>query len=257
VSAKAGEREERMKTVVLLSGGLDSTVLLAHVVRRLGDPAIALSVAYGQRHEVELASARKVAEYFRCDYREVDLGEALEPVFANAKSSQVGKMVDVPQGHYASEPMKLTIVPNRNMLLLAIAGALAESEAAFTIAYAAHAGDHPIYPDCRPPFITAMENAIDYATGGRVAVLAPFRHWTKTKIVQHGQELGAPFSLTWSCYDPQPSPLKEKWPLVMHCGLCGTCVERREAFTAAKVPDPTVYAIAESEPRSEGTPDVP
>ena len=137
----------------------------------------------------------------------------------------------VPHGHYAAENMKLTVVPNRNMLMLAAAGAWAISLKADTIAYAAHAGDHAIYPDCREEFTRPMSEALWNADWHHVALERPFIHITKANIVSVGKEHNAPMSLSYSCYEG-----KEE-----HCGLCGTCQERRSAFRDAGVDDPTEY----------------
>jgi 7-cyano-7-deazaguanine synthase len=138
---------------------------------------------------------------------------------------------EIPEGHYAAEVMKQTVVPNRNMILLAIAAGYAEGLGAGFVAYAAHAGDHYIYPDCRPEFVEAVRSAIQLATETRVQLLTPFLYWYKKDIVSWGKELGVPWKLTWSCYKGG-----EK-----HCGKCGTCIERKEAFILAGVDDPTEY----------------
>ena len=127
--------------------------------------------------------------------------------------------------------MKATVVPNRNMMLLAVAAAVGIAEKAQAIAYAAHAGDHAIYPDCRPDFIIAMKGALELCDWNPVTLHTPYALWSKADIVREGALLGVPYHLTWSCYKGG-----EK-----HCGRCGTCVERIEAFQKALVEDPTVY----------------
>lgn len=228
---------ENNRTVVLLSGGLDSTVLLFDRIELLGpENVFALSIDYGQKHSKELSSAQQIAA---CAELEPEVGHyvvevdfALRSIFAQAKSSQVSRNnVPVPEGHYASDNMRATIVPNRNMMLLSIAGVLAESINASNVAYAAHAGDHPIYPDCRPEFADAMDKALLCATDGRVFLTRPFIKKSKADIVRAGSDLGVPFGLTYSCYVGKKN----------HCGRCGTCVERKEAFRLAKVIDPTRY----------------
>jgi 7-cyano-7-deazaguanine synthase len=149
-------------------------------------------------------------------------------------SSQTDKSVPVPEGHYEEESMKQTVVPNRNMILLALAGAWAISTKSDAIAYAAHSGDHAIYPDCRPEFTEAMSDALRLCDWHEVKLMRPFLYPTpmsKADIVKLGTSLGVPFELTWSCYKGG-----EK-----HCGKCGTCVERVEAFQLAGVEDPTEY----------------
>lgn len=216
------------KCVVLISGGLDSTVLLAERLAA-GREVLPLSCHYGQRHSRELTAADAVLKHYGLARRTVAL-TALAQVAKG--SSQLGDM-PVPHGHYADESMKVTVVPNRNMVMLSVAVAYAISEAAAEVAYAAHAGDHAIYPDCRPEFSQAMRRAIslcDYPERSPL-LLTPFIDLTKAEIVLMGKMLNVPMGLTYSCYEGQRE----------HCGRCGTCVERREAFTLAGVPDPTVY----------------
>jgi len=214
--------------VVLLSGGLDSSTLLHLLLAEKRSP-IALSVHYAQKHSVELASARRVAAAAKVELREVELGFAAAQIFSGARSSQVGKNLAVPEGHYADETMKSTVVPNRNMILLALAGAYASSAGIGTVAYAAHAGDHPVYSDCRPDFIVSC--ALTLLLGANIVLEAPFVELSKAAIVRKGAELGVPFALTYSCYRGN----------LIHCGRCSTCVERREAFDLAGVADPTRY----------------
>jgi 7-cyano-7-deazaguanine synthase len=216
------------EAVVLLSGGLDSSTLL-HVLLEEKFTPTALAVYYGQAHSIELSSAYNVARDVGVRIVDLDLEETARQIFAGAKSSQVGQQIAVPEGHYASESMKSTIVPNRNMLLLALAGAFAESIGAEVVAYAAHAGDHPIYPDCRPEFISSCAQTLKLGTN--VTLYAPFQAMSKADIVRKGAALCVPFDLTYSCYAGYGD----------HCGRCGTCVERKEAFRIAQVPDPTSY----------------
>jgi 7-cyano-7-deazaguanine synthase len=228
---------DRQRTICLLSGGLDSSTLLFHLLHE-GRDVIGLSIDYGQRHARELASAEEIAAAAGIPLKHVDLSSALRPVFVHATSSQLNEAVPVPHGHYAAETMKLTIVPNRNMLLIAVAGALAEAlrgqtDEEIEIAYAAHAGDHAIYPDCRPEFFGAMDAALRLGTE-HVSLIAPFGHWTKTEIARRAADLDVPIELTYSCYEGD----------VEHCGACGTCVERQEAFREAGVVDPTAYKVA-------------
>jgi 7-cyano-7-deazaguanine synthase len=216
-----------MKTVAIFSGGLDSTVLL-HELQRQGDEILALSVDYGQRHRRELEHAKRIAEQLGVRWRLADLS-AIRPLLAG--SSQTSDDVPVPHGHYAAENMKQTVVPNRNMIMLAVAAGWAISEKADRLAYGAHAGDHTIYPDCRPEFAEALAKAIGLADWHRVELVTPFIGMTKTDIVRRGEELQVDFGATWSCYEGG----------LLHCGLCGTCVERKEAFAKAGVADPTKY----------------
>lgn len=216
-----------MNVVVLLSGGLDSSTLV-YSLKESADSVLALSILYGQRHAIELESARLVAQEAGVQHRVVDLGVAAASLLSG---SALTGGEEVPHGHYAHESMKATVVPNRNMVLLALAGAAAISRGANAVAYAAHAGDHAIYPDCRPEFIHAMGRALDLADYEPLTLLTPFSDLTKADIVQLGDRLGVPFALTYSCYEGKE----------VHCGACGTCVERREAFELAGVEDPTLY----------------
>jgi 7-cyano-7-deazaguanine synthase len=217
--------------VVLVSGGLDS-VTLAHLLTRDGmSPLHLVAANYGQRHARELDYARRCASRLDARIDIVDL-RSLAPLLRN--SSLTDDRVEVPSGHYADSSMRLTVVPNRNAILLAVAYAAAVSDGADVVATAVHAGDHPIYPDCRPAFIEAFDAMETIATEGFASpgiLRAPFVTKTKTDIVRIGAELGVPFAQTWSCYRGGER----------HCGTCGTCVERREAFSEAGVDDPTEY----------------
>ena len=217
------------KIVTLLSGGLDSAVLLWWL-KSQGNEVTAIAFNYGQRHIRELDHAR---ELFRisgiADLIVVDMpsvGRNLQG------SSQTDMRVDVPEGHYAADNMKTTIVPNRNMIMLSIAAGIAMSRGIKAVAFAAHAGDHAIYPDCCGVFKLQFELALNAAMGCEdFGVAAPFINMPKQAIVTIGAKLGVPFEKTWSCYKG----------LDLHCGKCGTCVERREAFALAGVKDPTIY----------------
>ncbi len=216
-----------MKTIIVFSGGIDSTVLLCHALAN-GHEVAALSVNYGQRHAKELDAAKAICAKLGVEHRIADLTALRE--FLKG-SSQTSGDVSVPHGHYAAENMKLTVVPNRNMILLAVAGAWAISKRFDSIAYAAHAGDHAIYPDCREEFVRPLADALWNADWHQVTLERPFVLMTKADICKVGAQLGAPFDLTWSCYEGGER----------HCGKCGTCVERKEAFQIAGVEDPTQY----------------
>lgn len=217
----------RTPAVVLLSGGLDSSVLLFWVAEQR--PVTALTVDYGQRHQVEIEAAHRVATVAGVPHVVCDAHSALRAVFDGAQSTQVGERLTVPEGHYAAPEMMATIIPNRNMMLLSIAGALAVSRGAGVVAYAAHAGDHAVYPDCRPDFMKAVGEALWLGSGLRL--VSPFANFSKAEVVHAGEELGVPFGLTYSCYKGRTT----------QCGRCSTCVERREAFALAETPDPTEY----------------
>jgi 7-cyano-7-deazaguanine synthase len=217
-----------MKVVVLHSGGLDSTALLATLLAE-GHDCLALGVAYGQRHARELEAARAVCERLGVERVEADLSAGLAGLLTG--SALTDPSVPLPEGHYAEESMRATVVPNRNMILLAVAGAVASARGCDAVAYAAHDGDHAIYPDCRLEFGNAMGDALALCDWRPLRLLRPFIGTDKAGVVKAGARHGAPLDLTWSCYAGGER----------HCGRCGTCVERREAFALAGVTDPTEY----------------
>lgn len=220
--------------VAIISGGLDSTVL-AYLLHRSGAMLTLLSFDYGQRHSTELTYARRTAEALNAEHHVVDLTGLLALLTGSALTDN---SVDVPDGHYSDAAMRATVVPNRNAIMLDVAVARAVSAGADAVVFGAHAGDHPIYPDCRPVFLRAFEQMAVTANEGfahpQFRVLAPFIDVVKSDIAAFGAQLGVPFADTWSCYKGG----------AVHCGTCGTCVERREAFEVAGVMDPTVYGSA-------------
>lgn len=217
--------------VLIVSGGMDS-VTLAHKYHKDGYDVALLSFDYGQRHKKELESARRCAERLGGSWRVVDLSDitGLLP-----GSSLTDNSVAVPEGHYAADSMKATVVPNRNAIMLSVAWAHAVAIGASVVAFGAHGGDHFIYPDCRPDFFASLSDAFRLGNVGfgnpDLRLEAPFIESDKAKIAALGYELGVPFEDTWSCYKGGEH----------HCGKCGTCVERIEAFELAGVPDPTEY----------------
>jgi len=217
-----------MKIVVILSGGIDSTVLLHSYLHKQQDEVRALSINYGQRHVLELAYAEIQASRAKVPWACVDLSN-LRDVLPG--SSQTDSSVEVPHGHYAEESMKQTVVPNRNMILLSVAIGHAIAHQCDAVAYAAHAGDHAIYPDCRREFVQAMQGAAQLCDWRRIDLLSPFVDFSKADIVEQGELLGVDFSKTYSCYEGNE----------IHCGKCGTCTERKEAFELNSIKDPTQY----------------
>jgi len=218
--------------VTTLSGGLDS-VTLAHTLVAEGHDLLAVSFDYGQRHAKEIGCAARCAERLRVEHQVVDLRSVGELLSGSALTDGA---VEVPEGHYTDASMAATVVPNRNAIMLSVAVGVAVARAADAVATAVHAGDHTVYPDCRPAFIEAIEHEARVGNEGFIAagfeVQAPFLHLHKSDIVRRGAAAGVPFADTWSCYVGGQQ----------HCGRCGTCVERREAFELAGVPDPTPYA---------------
>lgn len=215
-----------MDVVLLFSGGLDSTVLLYHL-RGEGHRVRCLSVDYGQRHARELAAAVAICQPLGVEHRCIDL-RSVTPLLAG---SALTDEVPVPQQAYDAASLKTTVVPNRNMMLLSIATAWAVSTKSDAVAYAAHGGDHELYPDCRAEFAEAMDRAIQLCDWHRVRLIPSFVGKSKAELVAIGRALSVPFERTWSCYVGGSA----------HCGRCGTCVERRAAFKSAGVMDPTAY----------------
>ena len=216
-----------MKVCVLLSGGMDS---VAAFYEALGSHEVVagLSFDYGAKHNArEIPFAKLHAD------RNGVLHQIIPLDFMNRlfKSDLLQSGGEIPDGHYAEESMKKTVVPFRNGIMLAIATGYAESIGAEGLVIAAHSGDHAIYPDCREPFMLAMATAMGEGTYAEIQLLRPFIAMDKTAIARRGVELGIDFSETWSCYKGGE----------IHCGVCGTCVERREAFILAGLPDPTIY----------------
>lgn len=218
-----------MKTTLVCSGGLDS-VSLAHVLADKGDLSRLVSFDYGQRHTKELDFAAACATRLNVPHHVIDL----RSVGATLTGSALTDDLEVPDGHYEEETMKVTVVPNRNAIMLTIAYGIAAAQGDDAVATAVHGGDHFIYPDCRPDFTDAFDAMQRAALDGYadVALHVPFVQRSKADIVTEGARVNTPFDQTWSCYKGGD----------LHCGRCGTCVERREAFDLAGVPDPTVYA---------------
>ena len=219
---------EPKQVVVLVSGGMDSVTAL-HWAMEQHRVAAAVSFDYGAKHnpcELPLAAAHAS----RLGVPHICL--PLNFINDHFESALLQKGGAIPKGHYEAESMKQTVVPFRNGIMLAVAAGLAESRGAAALVIAAHAGDHAIYPDCREDFMLAMAAAMREGTYAGIELLRPFIAMDKAAIVREGQRLGVSFKDTWSCY------VGER----VHCGSCGTCVERREAFIHAGVTDPTIYA---------------
>jgi 7-cyano-7-deazaguanine synthase len=217
-----------MNTVLILSGGMDSATLLYDLVAH-GDSVEAIGVNYKQRHGKELAYAADLCNGLDVRFDVLDLSSL--SAFLTG-SSQSDPNVPVPFGKYDEPSMKLTVVPNRNMFMLAAAGAIAIARKADRLAYGAHAGDHTIYPDCRPEFVDAMGKAFGLCDWHTLALHAPYIGMTKGDICKRGVELRVPYEKTWTCYVGGDAP----------CGRCGSCTERAEAFEFAGIPDPLLAA---------------
>jgi 7-cyano-7-deazaguanine synthase len=216
-----------MKVVVLCSGGMDSVTAL-HWARREHDVRAVVSFDYGAKHNHrEIPFAREHAAALGTRHEVIAL-EFVDRLFASDLLKSGG---EVPDGHYEEKVMKQTVVPFRNAIMLSIACGLAESVGAEGLVIAAHGGDHAIYPDCREEFMRAMGDAMRLGTYASVQLLRPFIAMNKGQIAAEGVRLGVDFARTWSCYKGGAT----------HCGTCGTCVERREAFMQAGITDPTQY----------------
>ena len=217
-----------MKIALLLSGGMDSTVALWHSLAEGHEVVACLGMNYASKHNAkELPMAAWQAEQAKVPFHTVDL-TFMDQLFQSDLLKSGG---DIPEGHYEEKNMKSTVVPFRNGILLSVAAGFAESQGAEGLVIAAHSGDHAIYPDCREDFLAPMSQAITAGTYAKVQVLRPFVALRKEDIAARGTELGVDFTRTWSCYKGQD----------LHCGKCGTCVERKEAFALANLSDPTIY----------------
>jgi len=254
-------------SVAIVSGGLDSITLTYDLVHQGYTPHL-LSFNYGQRHKKELTFAGEAAKYFGLKWDVVDL-QGLTHLISNsaltspastpgnpghkydAQGHKIGefKDIEVPDGHYAEDNMAATVVPNRNMIMLSIAAGVAVNYGYQIIGTGVHAGDHAVYPDCRPEFITSVAQTIGAATqgfgnwrkleeddGAVATVLAPYLYWSKAEIAAQAFRLGVPLHKTWSCYKGGEN----------HCGRCGTCVERLEAIDIAKMRMVELYPETET-----------
>src|SRR5512142_1019771 len=222
-----------MRAVVLLSGGLDSATVLA-IARSEGRPCHAISFTYGQRHEIELAAAKRVAQSFGAA-EHVVYPLNLRTFGASALTSDI----EVPKDAAGAPGIPVTYVPARNTIFLSLALGFAEAREAQEIWIGVNAVDYSGYPDCRPEFIDAFQQVILKGTRSGIEkheprVVAPLIHMTKADIIRKGVGLGVDYSLTHSCYDPDPQGRA--------CGHCDSCILRRKGFEEAGVKDPTVYA---------------
>lgn len=230
------EREHRQArhAIVIASGGLDSTVL-AYWLAAHGTGLTLLSFDYGQRHRTELEHAADIAGLLDSPHEIVDLA-AIGRFMTGSALTDID--TSVPDGYYTHESMCATVVPNRNAIMLDIAVAVAVAREADAVAFGAHVGDHAIYPDCRREFVEHFARAARTANEGLLVdefeILAPFLTQSKSDIVRIGAALDVPFERTWSCYRGE----------AMHCGTCGTCTERQEAFAQNSITDPTTYRAA-------------
>jgi 7-cyano-7-deazaguanine synthase len=212
-------------SVIIVSGGMDSITMLYEMKDRI---ALGISFNYGSNHnQREIPFAELHCRRLGIKHINIDLG--FMPQYF--KSSLLDGAESIPEGHYDDDNMKSTVVPFRNGIMLSIAIGIAESNNLKYVMIANHAGDHTIYPDCRPTFINAIDEAASTGTFINVHVIAPYTNISKADIARKGKSLGIDYSETWSCYKGGAK----------HCGKCGTCVERKEALKEAGIEDPTEY----------------
>lgn len=212
-----------MKVVAILSGGMDSTTLVYDLVSS-GHEVFCISFNYGQKHIKELIASMITTNKLQLPHEVVDLSSISHLINNSALTSNIS----VPEGHYTDDNMKATVVPNRNMIMLSIAAGYAINIGAVWVAYGAHAGDHTIYPDCRGDFVKAMNHAFSLCDFKPLSLYVPYLNMHKGEVCARGAKLSVPYKDTWTCYKGQEKP----------CGVCGSCVERAEAFDFANRKDP-------------------
>lgn len=212
-------------SVIVVSGGMDSITLLYDKKEEI---ALAVTFDYGSKHNAREIAWAKV-HCGRLGVRHIVIKLDFMQKYFTSSLLEGGD--EIPEGHYADENMKSTVVPFRNGIMLSVAAGIAESNGLKKILIANHGGDHTIYPDCRPEFIEAMDRAIANGTYEDVRIDAPYTNITKADIAKIGKRLGIDYSETWSCYKGGER----------HCGKCGTCIERKEAMALAGIDDRTEY----------------
>lgn len=221
-----------VKAIVSLSGGMDSTTVLAAAIES-GRDVIAVSFGYGSKHQMyENEASSMIAQHYNVPHRFINLCD----VMASFRSNLLKTGGAIPEGHYEAESMKLTVVPARNIIFASILVGVAVSEDANSIWMGVHAGDHAIYPDCRSKFVLAMEKALQLGTGNDyLSIVTPFLYGDKQSILEYGIKHNVPYHLTRTCYKDQS----------IACGKCGSCQERLSAFKAVGVEDPIEYQSRE------------
>jgi len=220
--------EHTKKAIVVLSGGMDSTTLLYRLLYEGYGEVRAISFDYGQRHKIELERARQTCEALGVKHEVIDISTLMKFI---SNSALTNPDIDVPEGHYEDNSMQSTVVPNRNMIMASIAIGYAVNIEADVVALGVHAGDHAIYPDCRPEFIACL-NAISHIANYRpIQIYTPYLDYDKGDIILDGKKLLVDYSLTHTCYKGNKKA----------CGKCGSCEERLEAFEKAGIKDPIAY----------------
>jgi 7-cyano-7-deazaguanine synthase len=220
------------KVVVLFSGGIDSTTLL-YYLRSKGFILYPITIIYGQKHQKETESAKRICKLLGVKHKILDLSCISEIFSRSALVSKRARIPDVSAEKKHFDTLKITVVPNRNSILLSIAVAYAQNISANYVSFGAHFSDRGVYPDCRKEFVRAFARSQKLACDNpSLKILAPFVYKTKTEIVKLGKKLKVPYKLTWSCYKGKK----------FHCGRCSSCQERKRGFLEAKFPDPTIYS---------------
>lgn len=221
------------KIIVCLSGGLDSSTLLGYVIKynpnyHAQGEIEAVSFYYGSKHnKYENKAAEEIAKFYNIKLHHLNI----EQIFSLTESNLLQSGGNIPEGHYEEECMRQTVVPARNMIFISALTSIGITKGAEILYIGVHAGDHFIYPDCRPEFIRDMAYAVESASDGKLYLCAPFSGFDKTEIVKIGNELGVPYHLTRTCYKDQE----------VACGKCGSCVERLESFSNNGLKDPIQY----------------
>ena len=214
------------KAIIIFSGGLDSTTLLYYLLNKEYELE-AISYDYGQKHKKELDCAKEICKDLNIKHNIIDISF----IGKHINSSLTQDDQEIPEGHYESENMESTVVYHRNLMMMTIANAIGLSRGILDIAYAAHAGDHIIYPDCRPMFADSAEITLKISSDKKINIIRPFINIDKTDILRIGLNLNVPYEKTWSCYKGNK----------LSCGKCGTCIERLEAFKKCNIKDPIEY----------------
>lgn len=219
------------KIVAVVSGGMDSVTMLHDLVNQ-GNEVAVISFDYGQRHVKELEVAAKNAEKLNLSHKIIHM-DFMRDLLSNSSLTAGG---EVPEGHYADENMKSTVVPNRNMIMASIAIGHAVNLGYDAVALGVHSGDHAIYPDCRPEFISALRTTSLIANYEPIDIVAPYLYLDKGKIIARGLDIPTmDYAETWTCYKG----------LEKACGRCGSCQERLEGFAQNGIEDPVPYETRE------------
>jgi len=223
--------------IVSLSGGMDSTTVLASALAA-GMEVECIGFCYGSKHNpYENAAAEKIAQHYNVPFTLMSLNELM----ANFNSNLMSSGGDIPEGHYEQANMTQTVIPGRNIIFSAVLAGVAWNLGANEVWLGIHSGDHQIYPDCRPEFFQAMQSAIHHGTDGNVRLMAPFLQGDKTSIIAWGYQHDVPYNLTRTCYKDQE----------VACGKCGACQERLEAFHNNEIDDPIEYESRVILPKEE------